>query len=75
MFKRLVENSRWNLPIVHHKNIEEKEQVMKGTTLIGENKYYFSDDVSKGKFSNGRQSKDLLGNNIMHHIFYIKDIA
>jgi hypothetical protein len=73
MFKRLVENSRWNLPIVHCKNLEEKGKILENKRSHGINKYYFSSLKALQKFSKGRQSVDKLGNNIMHHIFYIKE--
>jgi hypothetical protein len=71
MFKYLVENSRWNLPIVHLKEGDEPGTTIEKQRALALNKYFFKDITDVNSFEQGRRSTDNLGNNILHHIFYI----
>ena len=48
IFKRLVTNSKWNLPYVHHKDDQEYQYVVNGVEEKGlTNKYYFHNEDDK----------------------------
>jgi hypothetical protein len=85
VFNYLVENSRYNLNTEHNFEGEKRGTAVEVQGVLGSdryyfpekpkgvNKYYFPDEASKLAFETGRQSTDSIGNNILHHIFHIKE--
>lgn len=68
MFKRLVENSGKEIPTINGDG--ESPRSRRANEI---NKYYFKSLEDLQSFEEGRKSTDNLGNNIMHHIFYVKE--